>query len=117
MVKVAHWSIVTLVVEDVWVGFLELLEHLLTVLQLHQRWLEGLDCVEDFLLQGFIADDEQSLLKHIVAELVVDELLDDEVYSGLEVLGLLGLAAELFHKLLVVIWKVTFEYFVDMGFR
>jgi hypothetical protein len=56
-------------------------------------------------------------LKHIVAELVVDELLDDEVYSGLEVLGLLGLAAELFHNLLVVIGKVTFEYFVDMGFR
>jgi hypothetical protein len=58
LVKVAHWSILTLVVEDVWVGFLELLEHLLTVFQLHQRWLEGLDCVEDFLLQGFIADDE-----------------------------------------------------------
>lgn len=100
-----------------WVGFLELLEHLLTVFQLHQRWLEGLDCVEDFLFQGFIADDEQSLLKHIVAELVVDKLLDDEVHSGLEVLGLLGLAAELFHDLLVIIWKVTFEYFVDMGFR
>ena len=54
-------------------------------------------------------------MKHIVAELVVDELLDDEVHSGLEVLGLLGLAAELFHNLLVVIWEVAFEYFVNMS--
>ena len=116
MVKVVHWSIVARVVEDMWVGFLELLEHLLAVFQLHQGWLEGLDCVEDFLFQGLIADDEESLLKHIVAELVVDELLDDEVYSGLEVLGLLGLAAQIFHNLLVVIWEVAFKYFVDVRF-
>jgi len=115
LVKVAHWSIFTLVVEDVWVGFLELLKHFLAMFQLHQRGLEGLDCVEDFLFQDFIADNKQSLLKHIVAELVVDELLDDEVHSGLEVLGLLGLAAELFHNLLVVIWEVAFEYFVNMS--
>jgi hypothetical protein len=76
--------------------------------------LEGLDCVEDFLFQVLVADDEESLLKHIVAKLVVDELLYDEVHSGLEVLGLLGLVAELLHNLLVVIWEVAFEYFVDV---
>lgn len=76
--------------------------------------MEGLDCVEDFLFQVLVADDEESLLKHIVAKLVVDELLYDEVHSGLEVLGLLGLVAELLHNLLVVIWEVAFEYFVDV---
>jgi hypothetical protein len=58
LVKVGNRSIFTLVVEDVRVGLLELLEYLLTMLQLHQRWLERLDCVEDFLLQCVIADDE-----------------------------------------------------------
>lgn len=86
MIEVCNRSIFTLVVENVWVGFLELLKYLLAMLKLHQRWLKRLDSVEDFFFQGIIADNEQSLLKHVVAKLVVDELLDYEVDSGFKVL-------------------------------
>ena len=82
LVKTVHFAGA---VEDRWVGFLKLLEDLLAMLELHQGWGKGLDGVEDFLLQVVVADDQESLLEDVVAELVVDQLLDDEMHSGLEV--------------------------------
>lgn len=38
------------------------------------------------------------------------------MHSGLEILGFLGLNTELFHNLLVIIWEVTLEYFIDVRF-
>ena len=55
-------------------------------------------------------------MEDVVAELVVDQLLDDEMHSGLEVLGLLGLVAKLLDDLLVVLGEVAFEDLVDVSF-
>ena len=68
-------------VEDAWVLFLQLLNHLLSVIELQERWLQASDGVQDFHAQLLIGDGEECFLKNVVAELVVDEFLDDEAYS------------------------------------
>ena len=55
-------------------------------------------------------------MEDVVAELVVDELLDDEMHSGLEVLGLLGLVTKLLDDLLVILGEVSFEDLVNVSF-
>lgn len=84
------------------------------MLQLHQRWLQRLDGEQDLSSELLAAHDFQGSLQDVVAELVVDKLLDDEVDSLLEVLGLLALEAELLYDLVIIIWEGTSEDLVDM---
>lgn len=76
-------SILLLESENGRVGLLQFRENLLAMLDLHQRWLQGLDSVEDLLSQMVVGNNKESFLKHVVAKLVVDELLNDEAYSVL----------------------------------
>lgn len=77
---VATWHI-----ENRWVGFLQLHQYLLAMLHLHERGLQRLDGVQDFLTKMVVADNEKSFLKNIVAELVVDQLLNNEIYSRFQI--------------------------------
>lgn len=86
------------------------------MLQLHQRWLQRLDGEQDLSSELFTAHDFQGSLQDVVAELVVDKLLDDEVDSLLQVLRLLALVAELLYDLVIIIWEGTSEDLVDMWF-
>ena len=76
-------SILLLESENGRVGLLQFRENLLAMLDLHQRWLQGLDSVEDLLSQMVVGNNKESFLKHVVAKLVVDELLNNEAYSVL----------------------------------
>lgn len=58
--------------EDLRVVFGELGEYLLSVLHLHQRCLQRLDCVQNLSFQIFILNNIERLLKYIVAKLVVN---------------------------------------------
>ena len=85
------------------------------MLELHQRWLQGLDCVQYFVSQTFISDLDQDLLDHVVAVLVVDQLLDDEVYSGLDV-GSVSKHAQAGNDLVVVLLVGALENLLDLWF-
>lgn len=76
-------SILLLESENGRVGLLQFRENLLAMLDLHQRWLQGLDSVEDLLSQMVVGNNKESFLKHVVAKLVVDKLLNNEAYSVL----------------------------------
>ena len=58
-----------------------------------------------------VLDRQQSLLDHIVAKLVVDQLLDDEVHSLLEA----NLIAQLADDLLVVLREQALEDALDVS--
>ena len=75
---VAAWN-----VENSWVGLLELHQNLLAMFHLHQRWLEGLDGVQDFFAEVVVTDYKQSFLKDVISKLVVDQLLNDKIHSSL----------------------------------
>ena len=91
-----------IVPKDHRVALLQLLDHLLTVLQLHQRWLEILDGEKHFPTELIRSHDLNGSLEHIVTELVVNQSLDDEVDPNPHVLGILTLETELSDDLVVV---------------
>lgn len=103
-----------LIAKDGWISLMELLENLLTMLQLNEWWLEGLDGVENLVSQVLILYNIKCSLENIVSELVVDEFLNNEVYSHLEVLRLWRLEPKLSDDLEIIIWEGTLEDLVDV---
>ena len=63
-----------------------------------------------------VADHKQSFLKNIIAKLIIDQLLDNEVHSGFEVCWFARFEAELLDYLVIVIWEGAFENLINMGF-
>jgi hypothetical protein len=86
------------------------------MLELHQWWGKTFYGKENFFAQKVITDYQESFLENIVAKLVIDELLDNKVYSGLQVLRLLSSESKLLNKLLIIARKGTLEDLVNMCF-
>lgn len=63
-----------------------------------------------------VADHKQSFLKNIIAKLIIDQLLDNEVHSSFEVCWFARFEAELLDYLVIVIWEGAFENLINMGF-
>lgn len=103
-----EWAI--LVLENLGVILLELGEHFLSVLHLHQGWLQTLDGVQDLSLEVVIRDDIECFLQNIVAKLVVDETLNNEMNPRLERLGL----PESLHQLSVIVFESALEYLLNV---
>ena len=99
-----------LVSENLRVLLREFRQYFLSVLHLHQGWLQTLDGVQNLFLQVIVLDDSKSFLENIVAKLVVDQALHDEVHSRLQSFG----EAESLHDLTVIILESPLENFVDV---
>lgn len=98
------------------VAFLQFRDHFLSVFQLDQGWLQGLDCKQDFSPKTLTAHYPDCSLEDIVAELVVNQLLDDETHSFFQVFGLLCFVSELLYYLEVVIGESSLEDLIDVRF-
>ena len=109
------WILLVIVQEDVGVGLVQFGYDLLAVLELHERGLQRLDGHQDLFPELVATHDFQGALQDVVAELIVDKLLHDEVNSLLEVLRLLCLVAKFFDDFVVVIWEGSLEDLVDVG--
>ena len=53
------------------------------MLHLHEGWLKAFDGVQDLFFQKIVLNDPKCFLKNVVAKLVVDQALYDEVNTGL----------------------------------
>jgi hypothetical protein len=90
------------------------LEDFLTVLKLHQRGLETLDCPKDLFPKVVVTDRTYCLLEDVVSKLVIDEFLNDETNSTLQILPVVE--AKLLHDLVVVLRESALEYLLNVGF-
>jgi hypothetical protein len=63
-----------------------------------------------------VTDHKQSFLEDVVAKLIVDQLLDDEVHSRFEVQRVVCLEPEFLDNLSVIIREGPFENLVNMSF-
>jgi hypothetical protein len=97
--------------EDVGVALLKLGKNLEAVLGLREASREHFDGLKHFVLEGGISYDRDSLLKHIVAKLMSDKALDDEVHADGAGTRLI---AELAHDDLVVPEVGALEDLVDL---
>ena len=78
------------------------------MLDLHERRLESLDGVEDLVAQGVVFDLKEYLLDHVVAELIVNQFLNNEVHAGLCVFAV-SHHLQLAQDLLVVLREGSLE--------
>jgi hypothetical protein len=63
-----------------------------------------------------VADDKQCFLKDVITKLIVDQLLDDEIHSSLEIQRLSCLETKFLNYLMIIIWECTFEDLINMSF-
>jgi len=63
-----------------------------------------------------VADDKQCFLKDVITKLIVDQLLDDEIHSSLEIQRLSCLETKFLNYLMIIIWECTFENLINMSF-
>ena len=94
------------------VGLLELADNLGTVLGLHQTRREARDGFQHQVPQLVVLEDKQSLLKDVVAELIVSKALHEVSDTGRKVTGLIS---KLAHQGLVVHKVGALEDFFDLG--
>ena len=74
-------AILATIAEDFWVGLLELVEHLVSVLgeaKLHGHLLDG---GQDLHTKRLVLHNGDGLLQHVVSELMGDKALDNLVHS------------------------------------
>ena len=80
------------------------------MLHLHEGWLKAFDGVQDLLFQKIVLNDPKCFLKNVVAKLVVDQALHDEVNAGLQGLR----ATQGLHQLAIIVLEGPFEDLVDV---
>jgi len=99
-------------VEDSWVGLGQLLDDFLAVLDLHQRGLHALNCHQEFFFEKLVAHRPEGSLQDVVAELVVDQFLDNKGSSGF---GVLAFGAKFLQNLAVVLLEGAFENLFEVA--
>jgi hypothetical protein len=62
-----------------------------------------------------IADHKQRFLQDVVTKLVIDQLLNDEIHSSLEVQRFAGFETKLLDDLVIVVWEGAFENLINMS--
>ena len=62
-----------------------------------------------------VANHEQRFLQNVIAKLVVDQLLNDEIHSSLKVQRFAGFETKLLNDLVIIVWEGAFENLVNMS--
>ena len=79
LTPLTKWA--TLGSEYFWVLFGKFGQNFLSVFHLHKRGLQALDGVQNLFFQEVVLDDSKSFLEDVVAKLIVDQALNNKVYS------------------------------------
>lgn len=108
LTPLTKWA--TLGSEYFWVLFGKFGQNFLSVFHLHKRGLQALDGVQNLFFQEVVLDDSKSFLEDVVAKLIVDQALNNKVYSRLHHFGM----SKSLHKLPIIILVSPLKDFINV---